>query len=167
MSKISICLGVLVLTAATCAAQDSEQKGLKHGRLDFVLKEVDGSKVLNSREYSVVVELEPTFGPQHISIRAGNKLRIPEVGNIEVGVSIDSRSPREVPNGLAVSLSASVSDFVPASGTNGASSVPAVRQMQWSSDVVVPLRKPTIIFSSDDPTSKHKMQLELTATPIP
>jgi hypothetical protein len=32
--------------------------------------------------------------------------------------------------------------------------------------VIVPLKKPTVIFSSDDLTTKHQMQLELTATPI-
>jgi hypothetical protein len=41
-----------------------------------------------------------------------------------------------------------------------------LRQNRWRSDVLVPLRKPTVIFSSDDPTSTHKMQVELTATPI-
>jgi hypothetical protein len=165
MLKVSICL--LVLMAGICAAQNNEEKGLKHDRLDFVVKEVDGTRVVNSRAYSVIVELEPGFrGPGNVSIRAGNKLRIPEVGNLEVGVNIDTRNAREAPDGLAVSVFASVSDFVPDAETRGTSSVPGVRQIQWSSDVVVPLRKPTTIFSSDDPTSKHKMQLELTATPI-
>jgi len=42
-----------------------------------------------------------------------------------------------------------------------------VRQNKWGSIVLVALRKPTVIFSSDDLTSKHQVQLELTATPIP
>lgn len=164
MLKLSICLLAL---AGICAAQNNEEKGQKHDRLDFVLKELDGSRVVNSRAYSVMVELEPTFrGPEYESIRAGNRIRVPNAGDIDVGVNIDTRNAREVASGLAVSVSASVSDLVPNSETNGASSVPALRQMKWSSDVVVPLRKPTTIFSSDDPTSRHKMQLELTATPI-
>jgi hypothetical protein len=32
--------------------------------------------------------------------------------------------------------------------------------------VIVPLKKPTVVFSSDDVASKRQMQLELTATPI-
>jgi hypothetical protein len=44
---------------------------------------------------------------------------------------------------------------------------PVIRQVKWNSPVIVPLRKPTIIFSSDDPSSKRQMQLELTAIPIP
>ncbi len=41
-----------------------------------------------------------------------------------------------------------------------------IRQNRWSSSVIVPLKKPTLIFSSDDPASKRQMQLELTATPL-
>jgi hypothetical protein len=33
--------------------------------------------------------------------------------------------------------------------------------------VIVPVKKPTVIFVSDDMSSKRQMQLELTATPIP
>jgi hypothetical protein len=43
---------------------------------------------------------------------------------------------------------------------------PVIRQVKWNSPVIVPLGKPTVIFSSDDPSSKRQMQLELTARPI-
>jgi hypothetical protein len=46
------------------------------------------------------------------------------------------------------------------------SNPPVVRQNKWDSNVTVPLRKPVVVFSSDDLTSKHQMQLEITATPI-
>jgi hypothetical protein len=45
--------------------------------------------------------------------------------------------------------------------------LPSIRSNSWSSVVIVPLKTPTLIFSSDDPASKRQMQLELTATPIP
>jgi hypothetical protein len=43
---------------------------------------------------------------------------------------------------------------------------PVIRQVKWNAPVIVPLGKPTVIFSSDDPSSKRQMQLELTARPI-
>jgi hypothetical protein len=43
---------------------------------------------------------------------------------------------------------------------------PVVRQNQWQAGVIVPLKKPTVVFSSDDLTTKRQMQVELTATPI-
>jgi hypothetical protein len=42
-----------------------------------------------------------------------------------------------------------------------------IRQTKWSSNVIVPIGKPTVIFSSDDATTKGQMQLELTATAMP
>ncbi len=50
--------------------------------------------------------------------------------------------------------------------TASAPTQPTVRQNKWDSTVIVPLKKPTVLFSSDDLTSKRQMQLELTATPI-
>jgi hypothetical protein len=43
---------------------------------------------------------------------------------------------------------------------------PVVRTYNWSSTAIVPLRKATQIFSSDDLGSKRKFQLEVTATPV-
>jgi hypothetical protein len=43
---------------------------------------------------------------------------------------------------------------------------PVIRQNRWDAAVLIPLNKPTIIFSSDDVTTKHKLQLELTASLI-
>jgi len=36
---------------------------------------------------------------------------------------------------------------------------------EWSSNVIVPIGKPTVIFSSDDVTTKGQMQLELSSSP--
>jgi hypothetical protein len=69
---------------------------------------------------------------------------------------------KELQGDVALSVSAEMSS-VPEGGNPG---LPVVRQNKWSSYVVVPIKKPTVIFSSDDATSKRTMQLELTATPI-
>jgi hypothetical protein len=44
--------------------------------------------------------------------------------------------------------------------------MPVTRQNQWRSAVVIPVKKPTVVFSSDDVSSKRQLQLELTATPV-
>jgi hypothetical protein len=81
-----------------------------------------------------------------------------------VGVNIDFRAIREVQRDLALSVSAEISSIPSESGEVKPN--PIVRQNKWDSSVVVPLKKPTLIFSSDDVSSKRTMQLELTATPI-
>jgi hypothetical protein len=62
---------------------------------------------------------------------------------------------------LSFHLSAEVSNVL----SDGSSPRPIIRQNRWSSYVTVPIKKPTIVFSSDDNTTKHIMQLEVTATP--
>jgi hypothetical protein len=107
------------------------------------------------------------------SIRAGSKVPVPAGTSfqyIDVGVNIDCRDIRDLQRDLAVFVSADISSMPSESASPApagpAAPMPVVRQNRWSSLVVVPLKKPTLIFSSDDLASKRQMQLELTATPI-
>ncbi len=160
-----------------CFAQDAEQKAMKRldqmnelkkgmdelkqpafFKLDFVLKEVDGNRVVNSRSYSTYAATNvPTPG----SIRTSAK--VPD--SPDVGVRIDIRNVRELQDRLALNLTADVTSIPPQDST--ATPVRTVmRTYVWSSDVLIPLKKPTVVFSSDSTTSKTQMQLELTATPV-
>ncbi|MBZ5619470.1 MAG: hypothetical protein LAQ69_12215 [Acidobacteriia bacterium] len=103
-------------------------------------------------------------------MRTGTRLPVPTGGGnqfqyFDLGVNIDCHNVREILGQLTVQVSADVSAV--ALETGAASSLPpVVRQYKWNSTVIVPLRKATQIFSSDDLNSKRKFQLELTATPI-
>jgi hypothetical protein len=158
------------LMAESCWAQAEKSKGdqQKFYHLDFIVKEVAEAKVVNSRSYSTMI----STGHSADQIRVGNKVPV-QTGNpspnaydyIDVGVNIDCRDAREVEGQLALNVAAELSNLAPGQ-TVGTGALPLLRQNKWSSDVILPLRKPTVIFSSDDPTSTHKMQVELTATPI-
>jgi hypothetical protein len=156
----------VTIFAGTCLAQTPE--AAKFYKLDFVVKEVDGGKVLNARAYSTNISTEKSSPGS--SIRAGSKVPYPtstapgstQFNYAEVGVNIDCRSATEVGNELSVIINAEVSSTAQESSM----SVPIIRQNKWSSIVVVPIRKAVVVFSSDDATSKHQMQLELTAVPI-
>jgi hypothetical protein len=163
-----LCLVALALVAGTCLGQDAISP--KFYKLDFVVKEVEGAKVLNARAYSVVVTTDVVSTEQHpCSIRTISKVPMSNgsggYGLYDLGVSVDCRSPRETPGGLTLRVDADISS-VPQESTTPSNYPPTVRQNKWTSSVVVPLRKPTVIFSSDDLTTKRQMQLELTATPI-
>ena len=142
----------------------------KFYRLEFVVKEVEGGKVLNARTYSTTVAADAKdLGST--SIRTGGRVPIEtETGDIkslqylDIGVNIDCRAIREVERALSLYVSADISSVPSDAATPGVA--PTIRQNRWSSLTIVPLKKPTLIFSSDDPTSKRQMQLELTATPI-
>lgn len=135
----------------------------KYFHLDFVVKELENGKVTNSRAYAMTMSTGDVGGSM---IRTGNKVPIPGAGMnqaftyIDVGVNIDCRLAKQVGDQLALNVAAEVSTAATES------SPPLIRQTKWGSTVIVPLRKPSTIFSSDDPTSKRQMQLELTAIPI-
>lgn len=175
LKKTVLCLPLLALTMASGAgfAQNQEAPTVaetpKFYKLDFVVKEVEGGKVLNARAYSTMVSADERNS--RAQIRTGS--RVPyTIGSIgpsaavqyaDVGVNIDTGVVNELEGRLSLSVSADVSS-VPAAEVTGPA--PTVRQNRWSSTAIVPLGKPTLLFSSDDPGSTRQMQLELTATPI-
>ena len=155
----------LVLFLGTCFAQAPESS--KFYKLDFVVKEVEGTKVLNARSYSMIVSTEQPSPAS--SIRAGSRVPIfsspgsTQYTYTEVGVNIDCRSAQQLGNELSLVVTADITSTAQDPAT---ASPPVLRQNKWNSIVVVPIRKPLVVFSSDDATSKRQMQLELTATPI-
>ncbi len=164
MLTLRNCAAVWGLFATTCFAQNPESP--KFYKLEFTVKDMEGTRALSARTYSM---LATTDGPNS-SIRAGSKVPIPaapgstqQFSFIELGVNIDCRGIKEAQNELAMNVTADISS----TGQEAASpAYPIIRQNKWSSSVVVPLRKATLIFSSDDVTTKRQIQLELTATPV-
>jgi hypothetical protein len=151
----------MAVAAGICWAQDAAKEPPKFYKLEFVVKELDGAKVLSARNYSMQVSTNKG-GPGQI--RAGSKVR---VGNqtqwttVDVGTSVDVHEVREVGNDIAFALTAEVSSVL----QDNAEATPVIRQNRWSSDVTVPIKKPTVVFASDDNTTKHVMEVEVTATP--
>jgi len=155
-----------LIAAGSCFGEDAEPA--KFYKLEFVVKELQGNKILNARTYSAVA----STGNQMSEIRAGSKLpyiskqgATTEYQQIDVGVNIDIHQVKEVDNRLSFSIMVEISSL--AEGPSGATEHPVVRQNKWSSTVTIPLKKPTLLFSSDNLDSKSQMQVEVTATPIP
>ena len=162
----SLCAAALALSAAACFAQEPAPS--KFYKLNFVVKEVEGGKVLNTRNYAVTASLEGSC-----SIRTGGKVPFevpsraglpPQFNTYDVGVNIDCHHLRETQMGLSLDVNADMSSVL--EEQKAAPAAPTIRQNKWRSTVIVPLKKPTVIFSSDDVNSRREMQLELTATPI-
>jgi hypothetical protein len=159
----------VTLLAATCFAEDAAPA--KFYKLDFVVKEVEGGKVLNARGYSMTVAEGKL--KDHSEIRTGSKVpysTIAEGGQytfLDVGVNFDCDHVVSTRDTMSLVLAADISSVVQEPGSPSAPMhPPVVRQNKWTSGVIVPLKKPTVVFSSDDLTTKRQMQVELTATPI-
>ena len=169
MMKWSLGVFGLAMAAGSCLAQGAEPT--KFYKMEFLVKEVEGTKVVNSRSYFMTLPVEAPGQPsQNGSIRTGSRLPVPTNATnpgagfnyIDIGVSIDCKMLREVQSDVSVFVTADIS----AHTVEPNLPAPVIRQNRWSSMVLVPVRKPTVIYASDDTTSKRQMQLELTATPI-
>jgi len=161
-------LVALGLSAGAGFGEDAAQ--LKFYRLDFVVKEVDAGKVLNSRSYSAMVSTRPNTT---CHIRTNSQVPTPTSADgsqftfYNIGANIDCQEVTDLQNAISLKVTSDVHSMLEAATpTNAATRQPVMRENRWESFVIVPLKKPTVIFSSDDASTKHQMQLELTATPI-
>lgn len=143
----------------------------KFFRLDFLVKEMEGSKTVNSRAYSTLVSTDTTPFVK-ASIRTGSKVPVQNTAGqftyVEVGVNIDCERVKLEDQQLSLSVTAEISSVLQEPPPNSGPGIvqPTIRQNKWSSPVLIPLRKSTILFSADDLTTKRQMQLEVTATPV-
>lgn len=143
-------------------------------RLEFIVQETgsDG-KPINSRSYSGTVTTGRT--ERGFATRTGSKVPIATGGYegskntqfqyIDVGVSIDAHDAKESGDKLALYLVADISSLAGVQNISGVNE-PVVRQNKWQAPVLVPIGKPTTVFTSDVLDSKGGMQLVLTATPV-
>lgn len=145
--------------------------------LNFVVQELANDRVVNSRSYSMTMD----DGGQS-SIRAGENIPFSAAASttkeqwqsqswqqIHVGVNIDCRRLDVTRNGVALQVKAEITSVMEgheADTPRAPASAPVIRQNQWESYVTLPIKQPTILFSSDDPASKRTMQLKLTVTPV-
>jgi hypothetical protein len=142
-------------------------------RLEFVVQELgaDG-KPANSRTYSNTASTDRS--DLNASIRTGSRVPVATGGAngapsnfqyMDVGVNIDARNTHEVNGKLAISLVAEVSSLATPTGLSQPST-PVVRNNRWQAPVLLPLNKPTVVFTSDALDTKGNMQLVVTATPM-
>ena len=156
---IAMNTSVFAQSGSDANAKDTVAAGEKFYRLDFSARELEGERIVNAREYSLIL----SNTSESSSMRAGANVPVgPQL--VHVGVYIDCKRARDVGNKIRLSIRAEINTMV----ENGEKSTqtPITRNTSWQSEVVLPFRKPTLLFSSDDLATKRKMQLVLTVTPV-
>jgi type II secretory pathway component GspD/PulD (secretin) len=139
-------------------------------QLNFVVRELENERVVNSRSYSIILSNDN----ERSSIRAGEKVPFSSISGersewqqIDVGVNIDCAKLQDLGGRVALKISAEISSLMENHGDSSPpASLPIIRNNRWESNVMLPLKEATILYSSDDPASKRKMQLQLTVTTI-
>lgn len=151
--------------AASAAMQEQAEKPVHAYRLDFSVKELEDSKVINSRQYSMNLQAEDAN-----EIKIGTRVPV-ETGEghqfqyVDVGTNIWCRIG-ERPDGIPLSVRAEVSNFAIPDQIPGHEAHPVIRQLQIRASTLALVGKPMVVGSVDDPNSKRQFQLEVTVNKL-
>jgi hypothetical protein len=172
---------LLLAMAVTLAAQESKpQPGSeRHGtfanvgptyRLDFTVRELDGEKLINTRNYTMLLNSSSDRTSGRGSVKAVTKMPVvtadksgaPTTTYINVGFDL-SATLYETDAGLLLNTYTEIGGLAPTEGSNTASSNPLIRSVELNSSANLVLDKPMLLGSVDDVYSRHRFQVELLA----
>lgn len=150
------------------AATDTKSKSLERPldiyHVEFSITELEDGKKINSRQYSTNVS---NHEPSEIKIgtRVPVEAKEGEFQYLDVGTNLSARI-LEDRGQKAMIVHAEISNFaIPEQGEKH-DSHPVLRQLRIGGTAPLPLDKPIIIGSVDDPNSKRQFQLEVTVTKL-
>jgi hypothetical protein len=151
--------------------------------LDFAVEERDGTRIVNRRDYQMTVATDDSG-----SLRSGDRVpivvsdekgsrrsgdRAPVVTSdgkgdqqyqyVDMGVKIDVSGAELQDGALAVKITFQVNGM-PDMKTRSPESMSIIRDQEWKSRVLLPLNKPTTVYTSDDTNSTHTLALVVTPT---
>ncbi|MCI0408596.1 MAG: hypothetical protein L0191_08540 [Acidobacteria bacterium] len=153
------------LLPSPAGAQEEKQESWKFFKLDFVVRELEGGKTVNTRNYTMM-----TKSGDWQQLRVGTRVPIvteeSKIQYTDVGLSVDCRI-LEGPGGSSLVTKADISSFAGSEGEKGApSSPPLLRHVQMNTSAPITLGKPVVISGVDELNSNHRFQLEVTATEL-
>lgn len=182
-NRLLVVVCLMMLAGGVCFGQDKsapaptpvQAANGKHYQVVFLVQEVEGSRVINGRRYVTDMAF---YGAKSASgsIRTGSKVPIATGSSntssgvqtqftyIDIGFNVDFDHAQLEGDNVYLWLTAELSSFDAAADNQ--IHQPTIRSNRWSAGVTVPLGKPTVVFSSDDLSSKRTMQIELTVTPV-
>jgi hypothetical protein len=161
---------VLLAVTTVASAQSAPDTAPKHCyALNYVLKELDGTKIINQRSFVLNTFASSTPGGDWTRLRVGNRIPVAvssgkDFSYIDIGVNIDNRL-RESGDALALEVTAEITSTAPDAGA-GVAVAPTVRQVKGTAMSTIVPGKPSVMFSADDPSSQHRFELQVTATPV-
>ena len=153
-------------TESATEARQKEQKPLEAYHLDLAINELEDGKRINSRQYSLNLNSNDSSDNLEIGTKVPVEVKEGEVHYLDVGTSILARIG-EHRGQTELTVRAEVSNFsTPEQGQDKHDPHPALRQLKISGSTLLPLGKPMVIGSVDDPNSKRTFQLEVTVTKL-
>jgi hypothetical protein len=171
-AKIVWCaiLGLAFFLTIPLNAQDSAkteapatQQPIATYRLNFTMNELEDGKTIDVRSYTM--NLNAGDGNEvKIGTRVPVEAKQGEFQYIDVGTTIWCKL-KESGNGISLDVRAEFSNFAVRDQENR-TTMPLLRQFSIRGSTITSSGKPVTIGSVDDPNSKRRFQLEVTATKV-
>ena len=166
-----ICMTMLLVNIATAqdkpAEKPREERPVSFYKVEYVLRELQDGKVINTRNYMMTVE-----NGDRGSTKTGARVPVTQgqadkgFMYIDIGVNIDCRVVGR-DDFASVNTTIEVSSFaLPEQSSNTSGLPPVLRQARAQMAAVVPVNKQTVIGSIDDANSTKRYEIALTATKI-
>jgi hypothetical protein len=143
---------------------EKQAKPLSTYRLEFSLREVEDSKRLNARSYTMLVD-EDVWGRIRVASRVPVATGKEQFQYVDVGVNIDCRI-RERESHLLLEATIEISSFVSPEQPAAVPSSPVMRTVRSQISAAIPPGKPTLISTADDTATKHRYEVEVTAAKV-
>lgn len=170
VAGLALMLGISGTALVTAQENKSEVAASKPAgayRVQFLFSEIQDGKTVNSRTYEMLAQ-----AGQVNKIRAGARMPVSSPGGanfqyLDIGMNIDCRvEDREGGIGLNITADSSNFTFPETDKSMYAAGQPIIQQFRSQVDTVVSPGKPTLVSSMDDPSSKRRFQLEVTASRV-
>ncbi len=150
---------------AASTAKPAETKPIAVYRLDYVVRELDGDKVLNSRTYNVS-EKSGEWNRLRVGSRVPVQMGENQVQYQDVGINIDSRLDQLESESLLSTTFESSSVVETGSGFQTLSGRPIIRQVRFTSTVILTPGRPIMVGKLDDVATNRHYEVEVTATKV-
>jgi hypothetical protein len=179
---VAFCSSSKPAEAQESTPKTEPEKPVHAYRLDFSLNELEEEKKINSRHYSINLDVPgdrqdikigsrvpvatSSFSANSVSSAPGSPLSNTQWQYIDVGTHI-SCSLKEHGDALELHADSEISNIDAGSARdNNAVLNPVVRQIKIDGSTLVVPGKSIVIGSADDPTSNRQFQLEVTVTKL-
>jgi hypothetical protein len=176
MRRVVTLVLVLLLVGAAVAQEKSQAPENRNDfawsagayRLDFTLKELSAGKVVNTREYTMMIMAANRQGAGHGygEIKAGNKVPVnAEKGTtyMDVGLNLSAQLYQMQGGGMYLQSTSNITSLAPETAYPSTSSPgPMLRSSFATATTEITLGKPALLSSVDDPVGNHRFQLEVT-----
>jgi len=147
--------------------QDRKKAGGEY-RLEFKINELNDDKKVDSRNYNLVAD------PRQVSrLHIGSRLLLHSADKdkdkdrdkyVDIGKNIECHVRTENEHAIGLRLTVEVSGVAEHGAAEAERSDPVVQQSKIETASILELGKPLLVSSFYDPSSKHNVQIEVTAT---